>query len=325
MKNGKKDSKILKAIITQNELGAIIPLALILIIVAIGNPKFYQLKNILDILRTASFSFYIAAPLTFLLTAGGMDLSIGSILSFGGVMYAKLIVSGVNVTVSILLCLIAGAIIGLINGLIIVKYNQPAFIATLGTQYIISGAVLVWTGGISVSGLTAESKVIGQAFIANIVPIPILYAVIIGVVCYIVLAKSKWGRSIAAIGGNKETAYLAGIPVVKRRMFIYAIVGVAATFTGVVWAARFSNGLPGAGDAVNMKNMAAVIIGGTSPAGGSGTIVGTAFGCILLASIQNFLVFLGVPATAQQLIFGVILIAAIFIDRYRREVLSRGK
>ncbi len=323
MKN-KKENAILKAIITKNELGAIIPLAIILVVVAFGNPTFYQLKNLLDILRTASFSFYIAAPLTFLLTAGGMDLSIGSILSFGGVMYAKLIVNGVPVLPSVVLCLIAGALIGFCNGIIIVKYNQPAFIATLGTQYIISGAVLVWTGGISVSGLTAPSKIIGQYYLFDTVPIPILYAVIIGVVCYIVLAKSKWGRSLAAIGGNKETAYLAGIPVVKRRMLIYAIVGVAATFTGVIWAARFANGLPGAGDAVNMKNMAAVIIGGTSPAGGSGTVVGTAFGCILLASIANFLVFLGVPATAQQLIFGVILIAAIFIDRYRRDVLSRG-
>lgn len=324
MKTEKKEHKLLKKIITKNELGAIIPLLIILIIVWFGNPKFYSVKNLLDILRTASFSFYIAAPLTFLLTAGGMDLSIGSILSFGGVMYAKLIVAGVPVVPSILLCLAAGALIGLVNGVIIVKFNQPAFIATLGTQYIISGAVLVWTGGISVSGISAASKVIGQYFIGGVVPIPIIYAIVIGVACYIVLAKSKWGRSLAAIGGNPETAYLAGIPVVKRKMLVYAIVGVAATFTGVVWAARFANGLPGAGDAVNMKNMAAVIIGGTSPAGGSGTIVGTAFGCVLLASIANFLVFLGVPATAQQLIFGIILIAAIFIDRYRRDVLRRG-
>lgn len=320
----KKQNALLRAIIVRNELGAVIPLALILIIVAFGNPKFYSVKNVLDILRTASFSFYIGAPLTFLLTAGGMDMSIGSILSFGGVLYAKLIISGVPVVPSILLCLIAGALIGLINGIIIVKYNQPAFIATLGTQYIISGGVLVWTGGISVSGLTAASKVIGQYYIADVFPIPILYAIIIGVVCYVVLAKTKWGRSLAAIGGNQETAYLAGIPVVKRRILVYALVGIAASFTGVIWAARFANGLPGAGDAVNMKNMAAVIIGGTSPAGGSGTIIGTAFGCILLASISNFLVFIGVPATAQQLIFGAILIAAIFIDRYRRQVLSRG-
>ncbi len=324
MKNNSKLQKVVKAIITQNELGAIIPLVIILVIVAIGNPKFYSVKNVLDILRTASFSFYIAAPLTFLLTAGGMDQSIGSILSFGGVMYAKLIVSGMPVVPSILLVLIAGAIIGWINGVIIVKYNQPAFIATLGTQYIISGAVLVWTNGIAVSGLTNPSKVVGQYYIGEVFPIPILYAIVIGIACFIVLDKTKWGRSLAAIGGNQETAYLAGIPVVKRQIFVYVLVGIAATFTGVIWAARFANGLPGAGDAVNMKNMAAVIIGGTSPAGGSGTIVGTAFGCILLATITNFLVFLGIPANAQQLIFGIILIIAIFIDRYRRQVLSKG-
>ena len=324
MEKEKKQNKLLKAIITRNELGAIIPLVIILIIVAIGNPKFYSVKNLLDITRTASFSFYIAAPLTFLLTAGGMDQSIGSILSFGGVLYAKLVVAGLPVVPSILICLAAGAVIGLINGVIIVKYNQPAFIATLGTQYIISGAVLVWTNGIAVSGLNSAAKQIGQYYIGDVVPIPIIYAIIIGITCYIVLAKTKWGRSLCAIGGNQETAYLAGIPVVKRSIFVYVLVGISATFTGVVWAARFANGLPGAGDAVNMKNMAAVIIGGTSPAGGSGTIVGTAFGCILLATIQNFLVFLGIPANAQQLIFGIILIVAIFIDRYRRQVLSKG-
>ena len=324
MKKNSAFEKMVKAIITRNELGAIIPLAIILVIVAFGNSSFYSVKNILDILRTASFSFYIAAPLTFLLTAGGMDQSIGSILSFGGVMYAKLIVAGVPVVPSILLCLIAGAIIGWINGVIIVKYNQPAFIATLGTQYIISGSVLVWTNGISVSGLTAPSKVVGQYFIGDVLPIPIVYALVIGLICFVVLDKTKWGRSLAAIGGNPETAYLAGIPVVKRQILVYVIVGISATFTGVIWAARFANGLPGAGDAVNMKNMAAVIIGGTSPAGGSGTIPGTAFGCILLATITNFLVFLGIPANAQQLIFGIILIIAIFIDRYRRQVLSKG-
>lgn len=320
----KKTNKIFKAIITRNELGALIPLAILYVIIAFGNPDFYALNNLIDILRTASFSFYIAAPLTFLLTAGGMDLSVGSTLSFGGVLYAKLIVAGVPVAPAVIICVAAGALIGFINGIIIVKYNQPAFIATLGMQYIISGAVLIWTMGIAVSGLTKPSKVIGQLYIGNVLPISIVYAVIIGIGCYILLAKSKWGRSIAAIGGNPETAYLAGIPVVKRRIIVYILVGTFSAFTGVIWAARFANGIPGAGDGVNMKNMAAVIIGGTSPAGGSGTVAGTAVGCILLATITNFLILLGIPAHAQQLIFGIILILAIFIDRYRRDILSRG-
>lgn len=320
----KKTNKIFKAIITRNELGALIPLAILYIIIAFGNRNFYSVNNLIDILRTASFSFYIAAPLTFLLTGGGMDLSVGSTLSFGGVLYAKLIVAGVSVFPAVIICLLAGAFIGFLNGIIIVKYNQPAFIATLGMQYIISGIVLVWTMGIAVSGLTSPAKIIGQYYIAKTIPISIIYALIIGIGCYIVLAKSKWGRSIAAIGGNQETAYLAGIPVVKRRIIIYVVVGLFSAFTGVIWAARFANGIPGAGDGVNLKNMAAVIIGGTSPSGGSGTIAGTAVGCILLATITNFLILLGIPAHAQQLIFGVILIVAIFIDRYRRQILSKG-
>ena len=147
-------------------------------------------------------------------------------------------------------------------------------------------------------------------------------AIIIGILGYIILNRSKFGRSIAAIGGNPETAYLAGIPVVKRRIIIYIAVGVLAAFTGIIWAARFASGIPGAGDGVNLKIMAAVIIGGTSPSGGSGTILGTAIGCVLLATITNFLILVGIPSTAQMLIFGVILILAIFIDKYRRVILS---
>lgn len=318
--NNKK--KLMRAIMSHNELGALIPLALILIIVAFVNPNFFGAANLIDILRTASFSFFIGVPLTYLLTASGMDLSVGSTLSLAGVIVAYAIASGWNMWLAILVALLAGALVGWINGVIVVRFGQPAFIITLGMQYILSGIALLWTGGLAVSGMSAEFKALGQTYLFDTIPVPILYALIIGIVGYIVLNRSKFGRSIAAIGGNPETAYLAGIPVVRRRILVYVAVGLFSAFTGVIWAARFASGIPGAGDGVNLKIMAAVIIGGTSPSGGSGTIVGTAIGCILLATITNFLILVGIPSTAQTLIFGLILILSMFIDKYRRAVLS---
>ena len=318
--NNKK--KLMRAIMSHNELGALIPLALILIIVAFVNPNFFGAANLIDILRTASFSFFIGVPLTYLLTASGMDLSVGSTLSLAGVIVAYAIAGGWNMWLAILVALLAGALVGWINGVIVVRFGQPAFIITLGMQYILSGIALLWTGGLAVSGMSAEFKALGQTYLFDTIPVPILYALIIGVVGYIVLNRSKFGRSIAAIGGNPETAYLAGIPVVRRRILVYVAVGLFSAFTGVIWAARFASGIPGAGDGVNLKIMAAVIIGGTSPSGGSGTIVGTAVGCILLATITNFLILVGIPSTAQTLIFGLILILSMFIDKYRRAVLS---
>ena len=152
--NNKK--KLMRAIMSHNELGALIPLALILIIVAFVNPNFFGAANLIDILRTASFSFFIGVPLTYLLTASGMDLSVGSTLSLAGVIVAYAIAGGWNMWLAILVALLAGALVGWINGVIVVRFGQPAFIITLGMQYILSGIALLWTGGLAVSGMSAE-------------------------------------------------------------------------------------------------------------------------------------------------------------------------
>lgn len=316
-----RGNHIFRMIITKNELGAIVPLAIILIIVAIMNPNFFGVANIIDILRTSSFSFMVAVPLTFLLTGGGMDLSVGAVMSLGGIVSTYLIKAGFPILLAIIISLITGILVGLMNGLIIVKFKQPAFITTLGTQYVVNGFCLVVTGGQAITGLPNSFKTIGQNTFMSI-PYPIIYAIIIGLIGYVILNKSKYGRAISAIGGNAETAYLAGIPVVKRRMSVFAAVSFCAALTGVVYASRFSSGLPAAGTGVELKMMAAVIIGGTSMSGGSGTILGTFIGCVLLATITNFLILIGVSSISQTLIFGIILLVAIFIDRYRRQVIG---
>ncbi len=310
---------IAKGILSKNELGTLLPMALLLIIVSFVNPNFFAPGNLLDILRTASFTFIIAVPITFLMSAGGMDLSIGAATSFGGVICAFALKAGLPLPVAILLALAGGAIIGVVNGVVIVHFALPAFIATLGVQYAVNGIIAISTKNLAISGFADAFKIIGQGKLFGTISFTIIYALIIGIIGHITLTRTKFGRSVLAIGGNSETANLAGIRVNATRISIYIATSIFAALSGVLLASRFASAQPNSGTGTELTIMAAVIIGGTSMFGGSGTVLGSAIGCILLATITNALIVMGVSTFWQNLIFGIILIAAIFIDKYRRK------
>lgn len=316
--------KVARFILSKNELGAVIPLVALCVIVAFINPRFFSIANFLDILRTTSFFVLIGVALTFLMTAGGMDLSVGSTLSMAGVVAAYCSRIGLPVIVCVIVALLAGALVGAFNGFAIVKMGQPPFITTMAVDYIVKGAIVLATGGDTVTGVSSSFKQIGQYNFFDTIPIPILYGIILVIIGYILLMKTKLGRAVSAIGGNQETAHLAGISVTKIRFLIFVAVSVCASLCGVIYAARFSGGMVSTGDGYNLKIMGAVIIGGTSWKGGNGTILGTVLGCLLMTVITNFLVMCGVSTQAQQLIFGIILVIAIFIDKWRRTLLSGG-
>jgi len=312
-----------KAILGKNELGSVLPLALLLIFVGFVNSSFFAVNNILDILRTASFSFIVAVPITFLMSAGGMDLSIGAVASFGGVICAFLLRADVPIPVCILVALLSGACIGILNGIVIVLFELPPFIATLGMQYAVNGVIAVTTKNLALGGFPNAFKILGQGRIFSNIPMPVIYAFAIGVIGHVMLTRTKFGRSALAIGGNQETAYLAGINVKAKRIAIYIATSLFAAFTGVLMASRFTSAQPNAGSGTELTIMASAIIGGTSMFGGSGTVFGSALGCILFATITNSLIVMHVSTFWQNLIFGIILIIAIFIDKYRRTASGR--
>lgn len=314
-----KKSAVLHALLNKNELGTILPLCLLLIVVGCVNPNFFAMNNILDILKTSSFSFIVAVPITFLMASGGMDLSIGAATSFGGVVCAFALKAGMPIPVSIVLALGAGAVVGVINGIVIVYFDLPPFIATLGTQYAFNGIIAITTENLAISGFSSSFKMIGQNKLFGMVPLPVVYALIIGIIGHIILVKTKYGRAILAIGGNRETAYLAGINVRAKCLTVFIATSMLAALSGVLMASRFASAQPAAGTGTELTIMASVIIGGTSMFGGTGTALGSALGCILLATITNALIVMKVSTFWQNLIFGVILLAAIFIDKYRRK------
>lgn len=308
-----------RILLSRPEMGTLLPLAILLAVVACINMRFFSLNNILDILRTASFSFVIAVPLTFLIAGGGMDLSIGAATSFGGVICALCLKAGVPLAIAVLVALLAGALVGFLNGWIIVKSKLPAFLATLGTQYVVNGIILVSTEGLAISGFSNGFLFIGQHRLFDMVPMPIVYAVVIGVIGHILLARTKFGRSVLAIGGNAETAHLAGINVVTKQIILYTTTSLFAALSGILMASRFAAAQPSAGTGTELTIMAAVIIGGTSIYGGTATVIGTALGCILLSTIQNALIVIGTSTFWQNLIFGIILLISLFVDKYRRK------
>ena len=183
---------------------------------------------------------------------------------------------------------------------------------------MVNGIIAITTQNLAISGFSDGFKVLGQARVFGNVPLPVIYALAIGVVGHILLTRTKFGRATLAIGGNEETAYLAGINVRAKRIAIYTATSVMAALVGVLMASRFASAQPNAGTGTELTIMASVIIGGTSMFGGTGTVLGSALGCILLATITNALIVMGVSTFWQNLIFGIILLAAIFIDKYRR-------
>ncbi len=314
----KKKVSLLKRCLAAQELSALIPLIIMVIISTIVQPSFLSAANIFDILRSASFTFILAVPLTFLMSSCQMDLSIGSTTAFGGVIAALAATNGVPLVPAIILGLLAGTAVGLVNGILVVKCNLPSFIATMGMQYAVTGFISVITGNNSVLGLNSAFKAIAQTRIFGNMSLVVIYALVIGIVGQIILKKTKYGREVLAVGGNRETAYLAGIDPQKKHIQLYMAVGFFAALTGILYASRFSSAQINAGSGTELTIMASVIIGGTSMFGGSGTVIGSGLGCILFAMITNALIVMGVSTFWQKVVFGVILILSLFIDQYRR-------
>lgn len=320
----KNRSSIIKTIASKNEIGTLFPLIVMCIIIAVINPAFLAFDNIMDVFRTASYYLVVGAPLTLLLLTADMDLSIGAVTALGGVVCVFAMKAGLPMAVAIVLGLLAGAAVGIFKAVVIVDFELPALIVTLGIQYAVNGIVSVTTQGMSVSGASEGFKIFGQEKILGKIHLTVIFALIIAIVFQIIISKTKYGRSIFAIGGNPETSRLAGIPVKRTRREIHVLVSVAAALVGILMASRFNSAQTTAGSGTELTVMAAVIIGGTSMYGGSGSVIGSVLGCVLLAVISNGLVLVRVPSFWQNLIFGIILLISVGLDKYRQKINSQA-
>jgi ribose/xylose/arabinose/galactoside ABC-type transport system permease subunit len=303
------------------ELGIAIPLVLIFVIIGLVNPRFFSSTNIINMLRNSAFVFIIGLTMTTVFIGGGLDLSVGSSLALGGVISGLALLAGVPIWICVIIGTLMGSLVGYLNGLFIARFKIPSFIVTLGMMYIARGIVQFLTRGNPVYPLPEEFNFLGQGRLLGI-PVVILVAVVLGVIGHIILTSTIFGRSIFALGGNSETARVSGINIVNISLITYVLNGTTSGLTGVLTAARLGSALSNAGAGMELTVIAAVIIGGTSLFGGSGSILGTAVGALLMSVIANGMVFLKVSIYLQAVVIGVIIILAVGLDQYNRKRLG---
>ena len=304
-------------LVKQREFVIFAIVAIIFIFMAFASPVFLSKGNILALMLSLSIECIMAVGMVNLMVSGGFDLSVGSVLGFGGVVVALLMKSGMPVFFAILIALTGGVVIGLWNGLIVSKLKINPFVTTLASLSIFRGLTFIMTKGRNVSGLPASFKIIGQHRIGSI-QLPIIYAVILIIAGDLLLRNSRFLRQNYYIGGNEKAAKLSGINVDKMLVINYVITAVLATFAGIVFTGRMGSSSCQAGTGWELRVITAVILGGASLRGGAGSVAGAFLGVLLMALISNALTLLGVDIYWQQFIIGVVLITAVIIDTLGR-------
>lgn len=289
-------------------------LLVLCIIISIVSPRFLTITNLRNVLTQLSVNAVIAAGMSFVILTGGIDLSVGSIVAICGAIAATLTKSTGNVFISVLAALIFGAFIGLINGLIIAKGKIQAFIATLGTMTIFRGVTYVYTNGTPVSGLGQDFMTIGNNKILGI-PVPVIIMVIIFIIGFYLLTQVRYGRYVYALGGNEDSARLSGINTQKIKTLVYVISGIMASIGGIIVTSRIGSASPNAGSGFELDAIAAVVLGGTSLAGGEGSIIGTIIGAMIIGVLNNGLNLMNVSPFYQQIVKGLVILFAVMIDK----------
>ena len=290
-------------------------IVLVIILMILSPNAFAKPRNLINVVKQASINGVLACGMMFVIIAGGIDLSAGSVVALSGVVAAYLAqMQGIPIFVPILGALGTGALIGLVNGFGAAYAELPPFIITLATMSIVRGAALILSGGSPVFGLQEQFEGIAGISIANVIPILVLYFLLIAVFSGFILNKTVFGRHVYAIGGNSITAKVSGINMKSMLLRVYIICGVFSGIAGLLIASRTMQGSPTVGVGYEMDAIAAVVIGGVSMSGGSGKWYGTIIGALLLALISNGLDILGVSSNFQQIIKGIIIAVAVYLD-----------
>ncbi len=328
-------------------------LLVLIIFFSITGQGFLNIFNFQTIGADMSLVLIMALGQTFVIISGGIDLSTGFVMGMASVASALVMSrlgSSVPLPVVVLLSLIVGLLVGfipgLVNGLVIARLRVPSFIVTLGMYGIARGAGFILSGGQPVSVQTNGIGQIGNGYllyllpdgrfsffhlpadlqgvrpsqIVQLLPFPLIVLVIITLICAWTLSQTRFGRHTYAVGGSQEAARLAGIPVLRHTVLIYVLSALLASLAGVLYTMRFSNGAADVGDPLLLTSIASVIIGGASLFGGEGTILGTVIGALIIAIIQNGLIFLGINPFWQFIAVGVVIILAVLVDQAKKQL-----
>lgn len=310
-------------------------LTVLMVIMSLIAPNFLTGGNLLDILRVNSIKGIMSIAMTLVLVTGGIDLSVGSTFALSGAVTASLIAGSYsdyitsnlfkcNTYAAIAIGLLAGALIGLANGLVITRLKVEPFLATLAMMIFARGLTYLYTGGypINFKPIPDDFAWLGKGYVGA-VPVPAVIFLLVAAAGGWILKYTAFGRLLFAIGGNRETAGLSGIPVERNICLTYVFMGVMAGLAGIIMSSRVASASAVAGDSYEMDVIAGVVLGGTLQSGGKGSVIGTVIGIFIFGIIENGLNILGMPTYFKLIIKGIVIIAAIG-GRYLIPVKRKG-
>ncbi|MBI3195114.1 MAG: ribose ABC transporter permease [Ignavibacteriae bacterium] len=278
---------------------------------------FFTPDNILNVTLQTSITAIIAVGMTFVILTGGIDLSVGALVALTGVITTSALSQSVPFPLALIIGLCVGTIAGMIAGVFITKFNITPFIVTLAMMTVSRGLAFMYTEGRPIWEVPPEFSVLGNGRLLA-VPIPTIFMLIVYVLAFLILHRTRFGRYVYAVGGNKEAARLAGINTNNVLLKVYMISGVLASLSGILLASRMNSGQPNSGLMYELDVIAAVVVGGTSLTGGRGTIIGTFMGAMLIGVLRNGLNLLNVSSYVQMVMVGIVILLAVLMDRMRK-------
>jgi ribose transport system permease protein len=301
---------------TLRRLGPFLALVAVCAGLAFMSPNFLSVSNSFDVMRQVSINAVIAFGMTLSILLGGIDLSVGSILAVSAVLAAMAMKHGEGAAVAAAAAILAGGAMGSLNGVVIAKGKVAPFIATLGTMTLLRGVALVLSNGSPISGFSSDSfAMLGGGYVARLVPVPVVLMLAMFTVFWFVLTRTVFGRHVYAAGGNAEAAKLSGVNTDWVQILVYTVSGAMAALAGVILTSRLDSAQPTAGAGYELDAITAVVLGGTSLAGGRGWIFGTLVGALLIGVLNNGLNLMGVSAFYQLVVKGSVILLAVLLDR----------
>ena len=293
----------------------ILILIVLMTVFTLLNPVFIDPLNLLNIIKNMSYVLIAGLGMTFIITLGGLDLSVGSTAAVVGVGFAMLVRGGFMPAIPALLIVMIGALLlGFLNGFVSVKGGIEPFLVTLATMYIYRGLALTLTAGPVPIVIPYFADLFGNGLLFDLIPSPVIISLVVWLVSWFLFRQTKFGFYVRSIGGNPEAARVAGIDISLVKIAAYTMSGLYAFISGLILAALMNSGMPDVGSDLALDSIAAVILGGTAISGGVGSIWGTLGGCLIMASLNNGMSLLGAQYQQQILVKGLVIILAVLMD-----------
>ena len=323
---GKRQTKATQSLVL------IVIIVAICVVTAVVNPRFLRVQNLINIFQQISILGIVACGIGMLLVAGQIDISVGTQVSLMGVILSMVIQrmlglpdgnvpawqAALGIPLAVAVTFVVGLLLGLLNGIVVIKSRASSFIITLGFQVVYAGAALLTSRGASYM-LFGKFELLGRGRILNIVPIPILFFLGMVIITFVVLKYLRYGRFLYAIGGNRKAAYVSGINTNRITLTAFVIVGLCNALAALILISRVGSALATTGDSYALDALAAVIVGGVSIAGGKGSALNIFLGVLLIGLISNALIIMNVNPYVRQVVLGLIIIVAVTIGQLTSE------